>query len=226
MAPEQTSASPQHEPNGVTRWAALLVPSGAAAAGLAIASAAPRGGAIFYAATFGVAAVYAVAWVLWGRGVRGGAPMPASPALPARAELRRGVLIGLGLLALFLIGAQVVRVVPSLLGPVQSLLDNARVGPLWLTAMTTALNGLGEEAYFRRVIPRSLRGSLLFRAIISMGLYLAVTAALGVPLLAVAALLVGGAAFWEAERSGSLVSPTALHLTWSLGMLVALPLVL
>ncbi len=218
-------------PNGVTRWGALLLPSALAAAGLAVASSAPRGGAVFYAATFGVAAVYAAAWLIWGREA-GGVPAADGTVAVAprgtvfRAELARGALIGAGLLAVFLLGAQIVRFVPALAGPVQGLLENARVGSLWVTALTTALNGIGEEAYFRRIMPSSLRGSLLFRAVVSLGLYIAVTAALGVPLLAVAALLVGGAAFWEAERSGSLVSPITLHLTWSLGMLVTLPAVM
>ena len=222
------------------RWTALLLPSALAAAGLALASAAPRGGAVFYAATFGVAAVYAVAWLIWGRadgrtdaanGTDAAGGDVVAHSAP-RADLLRGVLIGAGLLVVFLLGAQLVRFVPALAEPVHGLLENAKVGPLWVTALTTALNGVGEEAYFRRIVPASLqgirgpRGGRGFRAAVSLGLYVAVTAALGVPLLAVAALLVGGAAFWEAERSGSLVSPIALHLTWSLGMLVTLPAVL
>lgn len=179
--------------------------------GLFVSARAPHGSGTFYAATLFTAAVYLAAWWRWGD------RRAFSPPRPGREALR-GIAIGAGLLALFVLGAFLLRYFPFMTGSVHELLDNARVGPLAMTLLTTTVNGLGEEMFFRDVIRRTIprqRG-------VGLILYLAVTAAMGVPLLLLAALIVGGAAQYEARRSAHLISPLLLHLTWSIGMLFAL----
>lgn len=196
---------------------AVLIPALAAAIGLGIASAAPDGGLVFYIATFAVAAVYFITWALCPRS------HPAFLAQRAGKDALRGLGIGIGLLILFLVGAFLVRYIPVLAGPVDALLDNARYGLLWVTILTTAINGVGEEVFFRRIAMDYLPGTWRTRALISLVLYIAVTAAMGVPLLALAAIAVGVPAALEARRTGSLVSACVLHISWSLGMLLILP---
>lgn len=201
-------------------WVPLVLPSLAAFGGLFIAAHAPKGGVLFYVSTFFVAGVYLLAWALWGR------YRPVISPLRVRRDVLEGLAVGSALLGLFLLGAQAVRFFPSLEGPVQGLLDNARFGPLWVTILTTALNGLGEELYFRHVVPDTLLGTEKVRWFVSLAMYVAVTAAMGVPLLAVAAVAVGGAALWQRQRTEALISPIVLHVSWSLGMLLLLPHVL
>lgn len=196
---------------------AVVLPGALAALGLGIASHAPDGGVVFYVATFAVAAVYFLTWACF----RTSHPLFDTSRLGK--DVVRGLVIGMALLALFLGGALLVRFIPFLSEPVHALLDNARYGALWVTILTTAINGIGEEVYFRRIAFDRLPGTWLARAVMSLVLYIAVTAAMGVPLLALAAIAVGVAASYEARRTGSLVSPCVLHLSWSLSMLLILP---
>ncbi|HCG3140992.1 hypothetical protein ACL1IW_01965 [Corynebacterium striatum] len=62
--------------------------------------------------------------------------------------------------------------------------------------------------------------------IAQVGLYIAVTAAMGIPLLLVASVLIGSIAELEARRAGNLISATTLHLVWSTGMAFLLPLII
>ena len=59
--------------------------------------------------------------------------------------------------------------------------------------------------------------------IAQVALYIAVTAAMGVPLLLVASVLIGSIAALEARRADNLISATTLHLVWSTGMAFVLP---
>lgn len=218
MATPYTSLSEvQNQPSFKQIIGVIILPAIAAATGLGIASAAPDGGLVFYFATFAVAAVYFVAWAFCSRS------HPAFILDRAGKDAVRGLGIGISLLLVFLVGAFLVRYIPVLAEPVHSLLDNARYGPLWITILTTAINGVGEEIFFRRIAMDYLPGSWRFRALTSLMLYIAVTAAMGVPLLALAAIAVGVPAALEARRTKSLVSACVLHISWSLGMLLILP---
>jgi membrane protease YdiL (CAAX protease family) len=55
---------------------------------------------------------------------------------------------------------------------------------------------------------------------------MAVSATMGVPLLVVAAAVLGIVAGVEAQRTQSLTSPIVLHVVWSLSMLLVLPTLL
>ncbi len=201
----------------IPRVLVVLVPALVGAGGLLTASTADRGSVLFYVATFFTAAVYVLAWWFEGRG------RESFSRTAWGRDLARGAVLGLIFLAVFALGALVVRPFPVLADPVVSLLENVRQGALWLTVLTTAVNGVAEELFFRDVVPRNITGRPSVVAVCSVGLYTAVTIAMGVPLLVFAAVIIGGATYFEARSTRRLFSPIALHLVWSLGMLVVLP---
>lgn len=128
---------------------------------------------------------------------------------------------GLSLLVLFLAGAVVVSRIPVLSTPVQQLLDHARRGSLPLVAVLTAFNGLGEEYFFRGALFQALpkRHRVLFSTLV----YGVVTVFSGVPLLVLAALMLGALTALQRRATGGYLAPMVTHLTWSLGMLFLLP---
>ena len=115
---------------------------------------------------------------------------------------------------------------PALAGPVSDLLDNMRHGSVPMTLATLIINGVGEELFFRDVARRALSDASSPSLIFQVALYIAVTAAMGVPLLLVASILIGGIAALEARRADNLISATTLHLVWSIGMAFLLPVVI
>jgi len=62
--------------------------------------------------------------------------------------------------------------------------------------------------------------------VISTGVYCLITIGMGAPLLVFAAGVLGALCFYEASRTRRVISPIAVHLTWSVTMLLAMPLVL
>ncbi|SES04768.1 CPBP family glutamic-type intramembrane protease [Corynebacterium cystitidis] len=196
----------------------VFIPATLGALGLLFSAQVPPASPGFYVATFATAAIWFVAWWFYGTRV----DLRGSVSI----EMGRGVVIGAALIALFIVGALVVRLIPFLAGPVDDLLDNMRTGTVLVTLLTLVVNGIGEELFFRDVAQRELEKRLARwgATIAQVGLYMVVTAAMGVPLLLVAALLVGLSATWESSRSGNLISAITLHLTWSVGMAFLLPL--
>ncbi|ALA66433.1 abortive infection protein [Corynebacterium lactis RW2-5] len=195
----------------------VLLPAALGAIGLFVAANSGAGSVGFYAATFFTAAVWLFSWLLAGR-------RDAFLGTYLQESVR-GMALGLGLVAVFIVGAMGVRFIPALAAPVAELLANMGTSTVWLTLVTLVVNGIGEEMFFRDVaqgeFDRSMTPSM---AIISqMALYIAVTAAMGVPLLFVAALLIGGFATMEVKRSSRLISASVMHVTWGIGMAFLLP---
>lgn len=102
------------------------------------------------------------------------------------------------------------RSIPALAGPVSDLLDNMRHGSVPMTMATLIINGVGEELFFRDVARHALSdvSSPTPSLIAQVSVYIAVTAAMGVPLLL---------------ASSVLIPATTLHLVWSTGMAFVLP---
>lgn len=161
----------------------------------------------FYAATVGLAAVWA------GGALAAGGLRPGRPTVAP-------VLVGLGLAAVFVVGALVVREVGPLADQVDSVLAFADRGSLPLLLLVTAVNAVAEEMFFRGaaydVIPRH---PVAWTAIANA----VAVAASGNLMLAFAALLLGVVLGVERARTGALAAPVLTHLTWSLTMLLALP---
>ena len=192
---------------------------GAVALGLALAV--RPGDPLFYAATLGVAAIWTVGALVSG-------PLHLGEGHTRDGGRSRGVvqgiLLGLGLMGIFLAGALVVEQIPLLRGPVLDLLDHARFGSLWVVALVTIINGIAEELFFRGAVYASLDSR--FNGIGSTLLYAASTLFSGVPLLTFAALCLGLLTAAQRRVTGGVLGPIASHLTWSLGMLFLLPPIL
>ena len=137
-------------------------------------------------------------------------------------DLGLGALGGLVLLVIFLIGAGAVARIAFLAEPVEELLAHASFGSLFIVTLITVLNGVTEEIFFRGALHESLGGTRTRRLVGTTLIYTIVTAASGIPLLALAAASMGVLAEWLRQRTGALLAPITAHLTWSLGMLYLL----
>ncbi|GAA3512259.1 CPBP family intramembrane metalloprotease [Corynebacterium pilbarense] len=203
----------------MTRQWLFLAPCALGALGLFLARRAGDGTAGFYWATAFTAVVYAAAWWLWGN-------RQAFMGPRKLIDVLRGALIGAALALVFVLGALVVQHIPFLAGPAAELLDTPDKGGYALTLLVLVVNGIGEELVFRDVVPRQLRGmgqSAVQAGVWSTLVYCLVTCVMGVPLLVFAAGALGAVAYCEAAKTGRLYSPVAVHLTWSIGMLLILP---
>ena len=180
------------------------------------------GNPMFYVATLGLAGV-------WTTGA-----LASGPLHLGRAHTRAGgedarpvvqsVALGALLLALFLAGAVAVARLPLLRDPVEHLLDHARLGSVALVALLTAVNGVAEELYFRGALYSAVgrRHAVLVTTVV----YALTTVGSGIPLLVLAAALLGVLTGLQRRVTGGILGPMVTHLTWSLGMLLLLPLVL
>jgi membrane protease YdiL (CAAX protease family) len=176
----------------------------------------------FYLATLALAAVWAVGALLSGPLHLGRAHTRAGgrDARPVVQSLALGVLLLVG----FLFAGLVVARLPVLRDPVQRLLDHARLGSLPLVAALTAVNGVAEELYFRGALYAAVgrRHAVAVTTVV----YALTTSASGIPLLVLAAAALGLLTALQRRVTGGILGPSIAHVTWSLGMLFLLPLVL
>jgi membrane protease YdiL (CAAX protease family) len=175
----------------------------------------------FYAATVGLALVWTVG------------AFASGPLHLGRARTRSGgdarpivqsLALGALLLAVFLLGGLVIARIPLLRDPVTNLLDHARLGSLPVVALITAVNGVSEELYFRGALYSAIgrRHAVLVTTVV----YALTTVGSGIPLLVLAAALLGLLTGLQRRVTGGILGPVITHLTWSLGMLFLLPTVL
>jgi membrane protease YdiL (CAAX protease family) len=174
------------------------------------------GSAWFYPATLLLAAV-------WVAGAFASGPLHLG-RVDTRSGLRLPVLlpvaVGLGLGALFVVGALVVREIDFVHDQVRSVVDHADQGSMPLVVLVTLVNGVAEELFFRgaayAAIPR--------RPVAWTSLaYTVATLATGNLMLVLAAALLGVVVGLERRASGGVLAPVLTHCTWSLVMLFALP---
>ena len=106
----------------------------------------------------------------------------------------------------------------------EHLLDHARLGSLALVAVITAVNGIAEELYFRGALYAAVgrRHAVAITTVV----YALTTVGAGIPLLVLAAGLLGLLTGLQRRVTGGILGPVVTHLTWSLGMLFLLPVVL
>jgi membrane protease YdiL (CAAX protease family) len=171
----------------------------------------------FYPATLLLAAVWAV-------GAFASGPLHLGRievAEDTRRPVVTPVLLGLGLAAVFVAGALVVRQIPFLDDQVRSVLDHADQGSGPLLLLVTVVNGVAEELFFRgaayAAIPRH-------PVVVTTIAYAIATLATGNVMLAFAALILGAVVGLERRASGGILGPALTHCTWSVIMLFALPL--
>jgi uncharacterized protein len=175
------------------------------------------GDPLFYVGTLALAAVWIVGALLSG-------PLHAGMGRTRRGEQVRPVVqslaLGTLLLGLFLLGALVVARVPALREPVDQLLDHARFGSFAAVLVITVLNGVVEEVYFRGALYAALpRHPVAWTTL----LYALTTVGSGVPLLVLAAAVIGVVTGLQRRVTGGFLGPIITHVVWSTGMLVLLP---
>lgn len=201
------------------QWVTVaVVLTGAATLGISLRI--EPGSGWFYAATFALAAIWTV-----------GALVSGPIHLGRIASWRDGdrlirpvlapVLLGLGLSGLFVVGALVVREIPWLDRQVRSVVDFADQGSLPLLVLVTAINGVAEEIFFRGAVYAAVPRYPVAWTTLA---YVIATLATGNVMLAFAAILLGVVVGLQRRASGGVLAPILTHCTWSLSMLIVLPL--
>ncbi len=164
--------------------------------------------------------------VVWAVGALASGPLYLGRILhPERDPIRpvvAPIVLGLALAGLFVVGGLVVREIPALAGQVDSVVDYADQGALPLLVLITAITGAAEELFFRgaayAAVPR-------YPVLVTTALYTIATYATGNVMLTFAAVLLGMLVGLERRASGGILGPILTHVTWSLSMLLVLPLI-
>ncbi|MCU1400636.1 MAG: hypothetical protein JWN62_3745 [Acidimicrobiales bacterium] len=196
-------------------WFALIGGGALIAATLRV----QRNSAAFYAAGFGLAAVWVLsAWAAAGRiqlTQRGRAVEGASI----------GALIGVLTFGVFVGADEVGRRNSFLAGPIRNVLGKADSGSLVFVLALALVNAVAEEVFFRGTLFDALshRTGPGVAGSISVALYVAVTAVGGNTALTVAALVMGAVFVAERIFTRGLLAPIVTHLTWSTLVLLLLP---
>jgi uncharacterized protein len=176
-----------------------------------------QGDPAFYPLTFGLAATWTLGSLLSG-------PLHLGHILLA-GRLRRPTItpiaVGLLLAALFVLGALIVRTIPSLVRLAEDVLGYARLGNLRIIFVITLVNGVAEELFFRGALFAAI--GLRHAVLISTVLYVLATVAGGNPVLIFTAAVLGTVVALERRASGGILAPILTHVTWSLSMLFVLP---
>jgi membrane protease YdiL (CAAX protease family) len=176
-----------------------------------------QGNPAFYPLTFGLAAAWTLGGLLSG-------PLHLGHILLA-GRLRRPTItpiaVGLLLAALFVLGALIVRTIPSLVRLTEEVLGYARLGNLWIILVITLVNGVAEELFFRGALFAAI--GVRHAVLISTVLYVLATVAGGNPVLVFAAAVLGTVVALERRASGGILAPILTHITWSLSMLLVVP---
>ncbi|HSU74567.1 MAG TPA: CPBP family intramembrane glutamic endopeptidase [Terrabacter sp.] len=176
------------------------------------------GDPLFYAGSLALAAVWALGALAsgplhFGRGHTRSGERESRPVVQSLA-------LGALVLLVFLVGSLVVARVPFLREPVDALLDHARFGSLPVVLLITVLNGIAEELYFRGALYAALPSHAVA---VTTVLYALTTVGSGVPLLVLAAAVVGLVTALQRRVTGGILGPIITHVTWSTGMLLLLP---
>jgi uncharacterized protein len=176
-----------------------------------------QGDPMFYPLTFGLAATWTLGSLLSG-------PLHLGH-ISLRGSLRRPIVapivVGLLLATLFILGALVMRSIPSLASLAEDVLGYARVGNLWIICSITLVNGIAEELFFRGALFAAI--GVWHPVLISTVIYTLATVAGGNAVLVFAAAVLGTVVGLQRRAGGGVLAPILTHITWSMSMLFALP---
>jgi membrane protease YdiL (CAAX protease family) len=176
-----------------------------------------QGDPAFYPLTFGLAATWTLGSVLSG-------PLHLGH-IHLAGRLRRPTItpiaVGLLLAAIFVLGALIIRTIPSLVRLAEDVLGYARLGNLWIICVITLVNGIAEELFFRGALFSAI--GVRHAVLISTVLYVLATVAGGNLVLVFTAAVLGTVVGLERRASGGVLAPILTHVTWSLSMLFVLP---
>ncbi|GAB3243554.1 lysostaphin resistance A-like protein [Nocardioides dilutus] len=175
----------------------------------------------FYAWTVGLAAVWAVGALASGRLHLGRIVFRDRHTRPILTPIAIGALLA----GVFVLGALLVRSI-DLLAPLEdqvvSVIDYADQGSLPILVVITTVNGIAEELFFRGAAYAAITRSPVLWTTLA---YAVATLATGNVMLSFAAVLLGVVCGLERRASGGILGPILTHCTWSLIMLLVLPLV-
>jgi uncharacterized protein len=175
----------------------------------------------FYASTLGLAAIWATGAVASGRLHLGRIAFRDRHIRPIVTPIAVGALLA----GVFVVGALLVKnlaFLDPLENQVVSIIDYADQGSLPLLVVITAVNGVAEELFFRGAGYAAITRSPVLWTTLAYGV---ATAATGNVMLTFAAVLLGLVCGLERRASGGILGPILTHCTWSLTMLLVLPLV-
>ena len=129
------------------------------------------------------------------------------------------------MVGVFTAGGLLVRSLPfldPLTEQIRDVLAYTDESTLWALALITAVNGIAEELFFRGAAYAAVPKHPVTVTTIA---YTIATMATGNLMLSFAAVLLGVVVGLERRASGGILGPIITHLTWSLSMLVLLPLI-
>ena len=176
-----------------------------------------QGDPAFYALTFGLAATWTFGSLLSGPLHMGHIQLGGTLRRPIVTPIVTGLLLA----GLFVVGALIVRSIPTLASLAEDVLGYARLGNLWIICMITLVNGIAEELFFRGALFAAI--GAWHPVLISTILYALATIAGGNPVLVFAAVVLGTVVALQRRASGGVLAPILTHITWSLSMLFVLP---
>lgn len=133
--------------------------------------------------------------------------------------------VGAVLVGIFALGGLLVRELPfldPLTEQIRNVLAYTDQSTLWLLALITAVNGIAEELFFRGAAYAAVTKHPVTVTTVA---YTLATLATGNIMLSFAAVLLGVVVGLERRASGGILGPIITHLTWSLSMLVVLPMI-
>ena len=188
-------------------------------AGLAWGLRTDPGSGAFYISTLALSVVWFVGGLLSG-------PVPLGWEVhdgQRRRPILSAIIAGAALAAVFVVGALMVRHIPALSDRVERVLDYASEGSWPIVLLLTLANGIAEEVFFRGAVQPALPERT--RLPVSVLIYAAMTMATGNLMLGFAAVLLGAVVGLQRRATGGVLAPVVTHLTWSVLMLVALPIV-
>lgn len=182
------------------------------------------GAGLFYAATAALALVWIVGALLARHALGHPLHRVVGQGRNGSRDLALGLVTGLGLGAMFLVGALVLARIPVLRGPVETLLAHADEGVFVIVLALALINGYAEELFFRGALFEAFPGTGVRVPIVATTLvYTLVTAAGGIWMLALAGLVLGAVCALLRARTGGTSAAIVCHLTWSLVMIFLLP---
>lgn len=171
----------------------------------------------FYPSSLALAAV-------WAAGAFASGPLHLGRIVTPDDDPRRPVLqpiaLGLGLAAVFALGALLVRPIDPLADQVGNVLQFATEGSVPILAVITVINGIAEELFFRGAAYAAITRHPVVWTTVA---YTVATAATGNIMLSFAAALLGLLVGLQRRASGGILAPILTHCTWSLAMLLVLP---
>lgn len=173
----------------------------------------------FYLSTLALAAVWAI-----GSFASGPLHLGKATARDGRRFVRpvlQPLVLGVGAVAIFVLGAVLVAQIPPLRSSVNAVLDHARFASLPVVAVITVVNGIAEELFFRGALFAAIGAR--YPVLISTVIYGLTTVATGNVMLVFAAVVLGVLVGLQRRVTGGVLGPMIVHCVWSIGMLLVLP---